>query len=209
MSAPEGILLGYSGHAYVVAEAALLNGVNLLGYFEKAAKLHNPFNLQYLGNEQDESVLRTYLNKAMILPGIGDNSIRQQVLLSLAKFGFLLATVVHPKASVSAFATVQPGTFVANRAIINPFASIGKGSIINTGAIVEHECLLHDFVHLAPGAVLAGNVQVGEGAFIGANAVVRQHIRIGRWSTIGAGAVVVKDVPDYTVVAGNPAKPLA
>lgn len=209
MSEFNGILLGYSGHAYVVAEAALLSGIKLIGYFEKEQKLHNPFQLSFLGSEQDEQVLQQYINEGMILPGIGDNSVRQKALNHLLDAGFSIATIIHPNAGVSSLAQTGKGNFIGNRAILNPFASIGMGCIINTGAIVEHECVLQDFVHVAPGAVLAGNVAVGEGTFIGANAVVRQHIHIGKWATIGAGAVVVKNVPDHAVVVGNPAKSIA
>jgi acetyltransferase EpsM len=55
-------------------------------------------------------------------------------------------------------------------------------------------------------ASLAGNVLVGEGTQIGINATIRQGIKIGKWATIGAGAVIIKDVPDYAVVVGNPGK---
>ncbi len=47
---------------------------------------------------------------------------------------------------------------------------------------------------------------VDEGASIGANATILPGIRIGKGAMIGAGAVVVKDVPDYTTVIGNPIK---
>jgi UDP-2-acetamido-3-amino-2,3-dideoxy-glucuronate N-acetyltransferase len=47
---------------------------------------------------------------------------------------------------------------------------------------------------------------VKKGASIGANATVLCGITIGSYSFIGAGAVVLKDVPDYALVVGNPAK---
>jgi acetyltransferase EpsM len=55
-------------------------------------------------------------------------------------------------------------------------------------------------------AALAGNVTVGEGTQIGINATVKQGITIGKWAIIGAGAVIVKDVPDFAVVVGNPGR---
>jgi acetyltransferase-like isoleucine patch superfamily enzyme len=85
-------------------------------------------------------------------------------------------------------------------------AKIGNGVICNTSSVVEHECFLGNFSHLAPGAILCGNVQVGENSFIGAGSVVRPGIRIGRNVIIGAGSVVVKDIPDFGKVAGNPAR---
>ena len=47
---------------------------------------------------------------------------------------------------------------------------------------------------------------VREGAALGANATVVCGVTIGRWAMIGAGAVVTKDVPDYALAVGVPAK---
>jgi acetyltransferase-like isoleucine patch superfamily enzyme len=44
------------------------------------------------------------------------------------------------------------------------------------------------------------------GAAIGANAVIVCGVTVGRWAMIGSGAVVTKDVPDYGLVVGNPAR---
>lgn len=47
---------------------------------------------------------------------------------------------------------------------------------------------------------------VKAGAAIGANAVIVCGVTIGNWAMIGSGAVVTKDVPDYGLVVGNPAR---
>lgn len=44
------------------------------------------------------------------------------------------------------------------------------------------------------------------GASIGANATILCGVTLGEWCMVAAGAVVTKDVPAYTLVAGNPAK---
>ena len=44
------------------------------------------------------------------------------------------------------------------------------------------------------------------GAFVGVNAIVNPGVTVGRMSVVAAGAVVVKDVPDYAIVGGNPAE---
>ena len=48
-----------------------------------------------------------------------------------------------------------------------------------------------------------------EGASIGANATILPGIIIGKYAFIGAGSVVTKNVPDYAVMAGNPAKQIS
>ena len=52
----------------------------------------------------------------------------------------------------------------------------------------------------------AGSVVVGNDVWIGANVIIPGGLRIGTGAIVAAGAVVVKDVPPYAVVGGNPAK---
>ena len=47
-------------------------------------------------------------------------------------------------------------------------------------------------------------ITIGDGAWIGAGAIILPGITIGKYAVIGAGSVVTKDVPDYTIAAGNP-----
>lgn len=56
------------------------------------------------------------------------------------------------------------------------------------------------------GALAPRPIVVGEGAWIGARAVILPGVTIGRGAVVAAGAVVTKDVPDDTIVAGNPAR---
>lgn len=51
-----------------------------------------------------------------------------------------------------------------------------------------------------------GDIIVGNDVWFGYNTLIKGGVNIGHGAIIGAGAVVVKDVPDYAIVAGNPAK---
>ena len=205
MSANKSILIGYSGHGYVVAEAALESGINIMGYSDKDELEKNPFNIEYLGFENSEDFIGWDLEASFII-GIGDNIIRQKIAEVVISKGKKLQTVISKSASVSGTAKIGKGVFVNRSAAVNALAEIGDNVILNTGCIIEHECVLGNAVHIAPGAVLAGNVKVGERSFIGANSVVKQGVTIGRNVTIGAGSVVVRDIPDNEIWVGNPAK---
>lgn len=205
MSDKKTILIGYSGHGYVVAEAALETGIEIVGYSDRNAVSANPFNLEYLGVEKDEDFAGWSMDASFML-GIGENALRQRIAELVMRHNKELLTVVSKWASVSKTAKIGDGVFINRNASVNALAEIGNYVILNTGCIIEHECVLADAVHVAPGAVLAGNVKVGERTFIGANSVIKQGITIGKDVIIGAGTVIISDVPDGRKVVGNPGK---
>jgi sugar O-acyltransferase (sialic acid O-acetyltransferase NeuD family) len=199
------VIIGYSGHAYVVLSAAHMCGLQVVGYAEKKERTHNPYELFYFGYEEDENFDGWGKDYEFIL-GIGDNRIREKVTNLILTKSEILRTVIHPSAIIESRVEIGIGTFVALGAMINSLAKIGKSVIINTGAIVEHECIIGDYSHIAPGAVLTGKVKVGDRSFIGANAVIKEGIQIGDDVIIGAGTVVLNDVLDNKKLVGNPAR---
>ena len=205
MCAFKSILIGYSGHGYVVAETALEAGIDIIGYADKNSVVNNPFNLEYMGFEKSDDFAGWQLNALFIL-GIGDNNIRQKIANLVISKGKEVCTVVNKSASVSKTAKIGKGVFINKNVSVNTLVEIGDNVVLNTGCIVEHECVLGNAVHIAPGAVLAGNVKVGERSFIGANAVIKQGVTIGKDVIIGAGTVIIQDIPDGKKVVGNPGK---
>ena len=205
MFGTKAILIGYSGHGFMVAEAAFEAGIEIVGYADRNAVSINPFNLEYLGVEKDEDFSGWYLASNFIL-GVGENAIRQRIAELIIRQNKILLTIISKSASVSKMAKIGEGVFISKNASVNALAEIGNHIILNTGCIVEHECILADAVHIAPGAVLAGNVKVGERTFIGANSTVKQGITIGKDVIIGAGSVIISDVPDGKKIVGNPGK---
>lgn len=76
----------------------------------------------------------------------------------------------------------------------------------------DHECMYRDATN---GCTLANKdwndvssapIRIKDDAWIGMNSIILKGVTIGRGAVVGAGSVVTKDVPDFCVVAGNPAK---
>lgn len=124
------------------------------------------------------------------------------------------------------FAHVRQGSRIGRDCVI------GRNVFVDSGAVVGDRCKVQNNVSVYHGVTLEDEVFVGpsvvftndhnpravggweiartrvrHGASIGAGAVLVCGITVGRGALVGAGAVVTKDVPDWTMVLGNPARP--
>jgi sugar O-acyltransferase (sialic acid O-acetyltransferase NeuD family) len=200
------ILVGYSGHSYVLHNILSAAGKRVVAYCDTQEKAFNPFNLTYLGEETSEKALTAFEDADFVI-AVGDNMVRKKIYAELSSLQQLPINAIHPSAIICKTVHFAPnGIMVSAGVVINPLATIGTGAIINTGVVIEHECSIGSFAHIGPGAILCGNVSIGPLSFVGAGAVIRQGIIIGANVMVGAGAVVVKNIPDNTRVMGNPAK---
>ena len=78
--------------------------------------------------------------------------------------------------------------------------------IINLDCTIGHDVILKEFVTLYPGVHVSGNVVIGNRTEIGTGTQIIQGKQVGDGAIVGAGTVVVKDIPSYCTVVGNPAK---
>jgi len=194
-------IYGAGGHARVLA--SILHQLNLpiLGYFDDSFVgseiIHDA---PVLGRFND--IVKFRQKTSSVVLAIGNNTMREKAFHFLKKEGFLLPTVIHPRAIVESDVTAGEGSVICIGAVIGTEVKIGRGTILNTGCLVDHESKIGDFVHLAPGAAVAGRTSIGNGTFVGMNAILSDKIHIGMNAVIGAGSVVLRDVPDNHKVLG-------
>jgi acetyltransferase EpsM len=146
---------------------------------------------------------RDILDGDQVLISIGDNAARKRIASSLnCKF----FTAIHPSVVKDSSISIAEGTVAMAGVVINANSIIGKHVILNTSCVIDHDCIVGDFSHISPNVTLCGNVHIGEGTHVGAGAVIIPGVKIGKGCMVGAGAVVLRDVADYMMVAGNPAR---
>jgi acetyltransferase-like isoleucine patch superfamily enzyme len=95
-------------------------------------------------------------------------------------------------------------TSIASRVVIGgsmhpmEFVSMSPVFLSHTDS-VKAKYSYHDFKYI-PKTIIGNDVWIGEGVFI------KSGVRVGNGAVIGMGSIVTKDVPDYAIYAGNPAK---
>lgn len=137
-------------------------------------------------------------------------------------------TAVWHLAQIRENAQLGRQCIVGRGAYVGPGVIIGNNVKLQNYALVYEPARLEDNVFIGPATVLTNDlyprsvdmegklkrsddwdalgVLVREGASLGARAVVVAGCSIGRWALVGAGAVVTRDVPDFGLVAGTPAR---
>jgi sugar O-acyltransferase (sialic acid O-acetyltransferase NeuD family) len=198
------IIIGYGGNSLLIIEEILALGHNIIGYVDKIENRNNPFNIPFLGYEDDLNKKLFY--NCQFISTIGNNEIRRNTYEILSKKGFKFFNIIHRDSTLSRNIHIGDGVFISARVVINPFVKIGNGVICNTSSVIEHDSRISDFAHIGPGAIICGNVSVGSSTFIGAGSVVKEGVKIGDNVIVGAGAVVISDIPDKSIVVGVPAK---
>lgn len=193
------LLYGASGHGKVIRDIIESRGMSVSHCFDDNNLL----------TEFDGIKVGLYSNEIFsaeeLIISIGNNAIRKKIS---QKVNHSFGRINHVSSVISPRSFFSEGTVLMQGVVIQSSVMIGKHSIVNTSATIDHDCFIEDFVHISPNATLCGNVFIGEGSHIGAGAVIIQGIKIGKWATIGAGSIVTKDVSDYAVVVGNPARVL-
>lgn len=196
------LIFGAGGHGRVVADAALAAGqwLRVLASDRDPARCSG----ELLAGVPLLPAYAATAAAGAIHVAIGNGANRANEVATLP--AGLLASVVHPLASVSRHASVGPGCFVAAQAVVGPKATLGVSVIVNHGAVVDHDVAVGDFSHVAPLAALGGGARLGRRVLVGSGACVLPGVRVGDDVVIGAGAVVAVDLAEAGTYAGVPAR---
>lgn len=117
--------------------------------------------------------------------------------------------------------SIGEGCNIGQNVVISPGVVLGNGVKIQNNVSVYTGVVCEDGVFLGPSCVFTNVInprafierkseyretRIGKGASVGANATIICGHSIGRYALVGAGSVVTRDVPDYAMVVGNPAR---
>lgn len=133
------------------------------------------------------------------------------------KFRYICAK--HIGAEVGKDCLIETGAYLGSDIVLKDYASvgprcsIGDETIIGSNVMMGPECLIYTSNHnfnkeklKYEGYTKVKPVVIEDKVWIGARCIILPGVTIGEGSTIGAGSIVTKDIPAYSVAAGNPAK---
>lgn len=121
----------------------------------------------------------------------------------------LSGAVIGERCSFGQNCVVSPGVVIGSNVKVQNNVSIYEGTVIEDDVFLGPSCVLTNVTNPRSQVLrraLYETTLIRRGASIGANATVVCGITIGRYAFIAAGAVVAKDVPDYALMVGVPAR---
>lgn len=115
---------------------------------------------------------------------------------------------------------------IQSNVLLSPHLEIGNDVEINENVRIRANVKIGNNVLIAPNVQLIsinheykdiavpikyqgekkGRIEIGDDVWIGTAAIILPNVKVSKGAIIGAGAVVTKDVPEYAIVGGNPAK---
>lgn len=125
---------------------------------------------------------------------------------------FRNGTSLYPNLVGGGTVRIGKGSEIGERCRISIANSleIGEKVLLSPNVYItdcDHEYRKVDIPIIDQGIVQKGQkVSIGDGSYVGINAVIVGNVKIGKHCVIGANSVVTKDVPDYCVAVGSPAK---
>jgi sugar O-acyltransferase (sialic acid O-acetyltransferase NeuD family) len=116
------------------------------------------------------------------------------------------ATIIHKTAFVAPNAILEPGVFVMSNCYVGPAAKIGYCTLIMANALIGHNTTVGPLCHFSVGSVTSSYISIGKVSDVTLGAKVLEKVKIGNYAIAGANALITKDIPDYEIHIGSPAK---
>ena len=115
---------------------------------------------------------------------------------------------VKKNADISPYLEIGDYSELGTRCMIH--GNVKLGSYVIMGPDVKIYARNHKFESLDKPIALQGKeylrTEIGDDVWIGANSIILPGVKVGNHCIVAAGSIVTKDVPDYAIVGGNPAK---
>lgn len=167
------LIVGAGTYAVVAYEIAAD-----MGCFDKIAFVDDerttaPNGISVVGTIRDVERLFTEYNNVIV--AIGNSKARLSLLEQLKDMSFSIATLISPKAYVSASANIQSGCIIEPMAVVHTACFIAEGCIISAGAVINHASMCCSGVHIDCNATVDGYCLVPLGTKVDSSGIYNKR----------------------------------
>lgn len=205
-------IFGISGMAREARDIAIEIGLHPIFVVTK-----NDESVNYAGSEEviSESDIGRFKDIPYVI-GIGSSKARKDISMRYEN-ELNFCNLIHPNATFGLYQRREiegkRGVIICSGVRFTSNIKVGNFTIFNINSTISHDSIIEDFVTISPQACILGNVEVREGAWIGAGAVINQGANsmrriIGAETVIGSGSVILRDCDSNSIYAGVPARKL-
>ena len=181
---------------------------NIIGFFddgyEKGIMVNGYPNL---GKAED---LNKWEKPISIAVAIGSPVIKKRVLDKIVNPLVDYPTLIHPSVWIGdkEFVEIGDGCIICAGVMITTNVQIKDFVILNLQCTVGHDTVINRNAAFMPSVNISGEVNIGEGVYVGTGAKIINQLEIGEYTIVGAGAVVAESLPAHCTAVGVPAKPI-
>lgn len=145
--------------------------------------------------------------KILAVPGKPENfSKRDRIIDLIAVPESRFASIVDPSARIAPNAKLGINTLLMANVVISCSVELGDHCVVLPNTVISHDCFIDRYTLIGSNTSISGSCSIGANCYIGSGTRIKDHVSIGRRCLIGLGSCVIRNVPDNTVVAGNPAR---
>lgn len=181
---------------------------NIVGFFDDGyEKGMNINGYPTLGSAED---LNKWETDIAIVISIGSPVIKKKILDNIHNPKVSYPTLIHPSVWIGDrnYVKIGKGCIFCAGVMITTNIVIKDFVIINLQCTVGHDTVINDYAAFMPSVNISGEVNIGEGVYVGTGAKIINQLEIGDYTIVGAGAVVSKTLPAHCTAVGVPAKPI-
>ena len=181
---------------------------NIVGFFDDGYEKGLMINgYPTLGKVED---LNKWGTDIAIAISIGSPVIKKKILDNIHNPKVSYPTLIHPSVWIGDrnYVEIGKGCIFCAGVMITTNIAIRDFVILNLQCTVGHDSVINDYAAFMPSVNISGEVNIGEGVYIGTGAKIINQLEIGDYTIVGAGAVVSKTLPAHCTAVGVPAKPI-
>lgn len=181
---------------------------NIVGFFDDGYEKGLMINgYPTLGKVED---LNKWETDIAIAISIGSPVIKKKILDNIHNPKVSYPTLIHPTVWIGDrnYVEIGKGCIFCAGVMITTNIAIRDFVILNLQCTVGHDSVINDYAAFMPSVNISGEVNIGEGVYVGTGAKIINQLEIGDYTIVGAGAVVSKTLPSHCTAVGVPAKPI-